>query len=894
MSDAPPSGVFLSYLSEDAEAARRICATLRTAGITACSGHDTSPLLPTRNPRKKASIGECALFMPIISTNTQTRSRAELDLEWDLARQRSLLTTKGRQFILPVCIDETKEEEALVPDAFLAVRWMRLPAGTATAGFVEDVKAMLDGNHLNPSSIPEPNHPAGASLFSESTPPPIPDYALIRKIGQGSYGDVWLARGVTGIYRAIKIVWRARFADAAPFEREFKGLTEFAAFSLSESIQLALLHVGRNDESGFFYYVMELADDASRERIFDPARYSPFTLTELRAQSGRRPAMDCVNYGVGLASVLASLHRRGLVHRDIKPSNIIFVAGVPKLADIGLVTRSNTAGTFVGTDGFVPPEGSGTPGADVFALGKVLYELATGLDRKEYPRLPPHLGRLPDRRLLMALNDVILIACDPSPKQRYRDGAGLLADLLALQAGQRIRSRRRRRVLLPTVTILGLAAAVGLGTWHSLTTINVVAVQPKRAVLDTEQLVREARSLTAGLYTRANLSVAGDLARRATELTPESADAWGVRAFCSACQLHRGWDLSTARKQEVQDLANRALVIDRTQPDAMLALTYLLASQGAYAQCEWTAQEALKRQDDARLHFVLNLAIFEQGRKENAVERAEQTAQRFPRNPLAHYWLASLYGRSGNFKGCATALDDALSIQPFTAALIAKVSLIVERQGDLPSARKVYEQIAKEDRPNDRAVAVGMSLGLHERDARRVRETAALTANSYFTDTVSRGGPKARWLALAHRLEGRTELERQQWEETVDVLRQRRRDHGEAPMDQARLATALVWLGHIEEAAREIKSFEAAAREQLSLDQTDREQLWLDQAECLAIYYAALGDASRAVPYLRETLNQWGRVSYHLLRLDPCWDKLRGQQEFEDFLTESRPRETIP
>src|SRR5262245_5100329 len=102
-------------------------------------------------------------------------------------------------------------------------------------------------------------------------PPSIPDFELLGQIGRGSYGEVWLARGVTGIFRAVKIVWRDRFPDAEPFEREFRGLKEFAAISLGESAQLALLHVGRNVAAGYFYYVMELADDAERGRAIDPA-----------------------------------------------------------------------------------------------------------------------------------------------------------------------------------------------------------------------------------------------------------------------------------------------------------------------------------------------------------------------------------------------------------------------------------------------------------------------------------------------------------------------------------------------------------------------------------------------------------------------------------------------
>src|SRR5206468_2532672 len=78
---------------------------------------------------------------------------------------------------------------------------------------------------------------------------------------------------------------------------------------------------------------------------------------------------------LALTSALAFLHEQGLIHRDIKPSNIIFVQGQPKLADIGLVAGSDETCSFVGTEGFIPPEGPGTPAADVYSLGKVLMEL---------------------------------------------------------------------------------------------------------------------------------------------------------------------------------------------------------------------------------------------------------------------------------------------------------------------------------------------------------------------------------------------------------------------------------------------------------------------------------------------------------------------------------------
>lgn len=300
-----------------------------------------------------------------------------------------------------------------------------------------------------------------------AAPPQVPDYALLRVVGRGAYGDVWLARSLTGIFRAVKIVWRSRFPDSLPYEREFNGLREFARVSINESRQLALLHVGRNDAAGFFYYVMELADDAETGRAIDPQHYAPLTLKLFRDQARQLSTPEVVGHAVELVRALASLHAHGLVHRDIKPSNLILVEGRPKLADIGLVANSADALTFVGTEGFVPPEGAGTPAADVYSLGKVLYELATGRDRNDYPRLPPNLQERPDRGALMELNEVIVRACDPSPASRYPDAEAMLNDLLLLQAGRSVRRlrlterglARARRAAIALTLVAAIAAA---------------------------------------------------------------------------------------------------------------------------------------------------------------------------------------------------------------------------------------------------------------------------------------------------------------------------------------------------------------------------------------------------------------------------------------------------
>ena len=100
----------------------------------------------------------------------------------------------------------------------------------------------LRGQILSGVAAADSNTTAGAGpanvglAIPDSSPnacPAIPDHQLIRRIGGGSYGDVWLARNVMGTYRAVKIVYRKTFANERPFEREFRGIQKFEPISRS-------------------------------------------------------------------------------------------------------------------------------------------------------------------------------------------------------------------------------------------------------------------------------------------------------------------------------------------------------------------------------------------------------------------------------------------------------------------------------------------------------------------------------------------------------------------------------------------------------------------------------------------------------------------------------------
>jgi serine/threonine protein kinase len=349
-------------------------------------------------------------------------------------------------------------------------------------------------------------------------PPPVPDHELLHHIGRGAYGDVWLARNALGALRAVKVVYRARFKDDRPYEREFHGILKYEPISRSHEGLVQVLHAGRDEARGCFYYVMELADAESEqvgkwesEKVGSdrpasvslahfptcpPASYSPRTLRSDLAGQERLPPVEAAQFVLRLAGALGHLHAHGLVHRDIKPSNVIFVGGQPKLADIGLVTDMGSSHSFVGTEGFIPPEGPGTPQADLYGLGKLLYELATGRDRMDFPQLPPlanlkagRASRLPgerasasgpsalprsagaggtpalldssaDAEALLELNEVMTRACAPEPRHRYANATELQAELNLFLAGRSLRRARHVERNLARLKKFAVAACV--------------------------------------------------------------------------------------------------------------------------------------------------------------------------------------------------------------------------------------------------------------------------------------------------------------------------------------------------------------------------------------------------------------------------------------------------
>ena len=146
--------IFLSYASQDADAAQRICDALRTAGLEVWFDQSELRGGDAWDAAIRKQVKECALFVPLISTNTDARSEGYFRREWNLAVSRMLDMADDQPFLLPVVIDDTPEMVARVPDRFRERQWTRLPGAMAPTEFAERVMRLLVGGGPTGATTP--------------------------------------------------------------------------------------------------------------------------------------------------------------------------------------------------------------------------------------------------------------------------------------------------------------------------------------------------------------------------------------------------------------------------------------------------------------------------------------------------------------------------------------------------------------------------------------------------------------------------------------------------------------------------------------------------------------------------------------------------------------------
>ena len=139
----PTGAVFISYGSEDAKAAERICEALRAAGVDVWLDQNALRGGDAWDAQIKKQIHDCTLFIPVISAHTDARAEGYFRGEWNLATRRMLNMAHDCAFLVPVVIDGTRETDARVPEEFLRAHWTRLPDGETPPAFAHRVRQLL-------------------------------------------------------------------------------------------------------------------------------------------------------------------------------------------------------------------------------------------------------------------------------------------------------------------------------------------------------------------------------------------------------------------------------------------------------------------------------------------------------------------------------------------------------------------------------------------------------------------------------------------------------------------------------------------------------------------------------------------------------------------------------
>ncbi|MBQ2624377.1 MAG: protein kinase [Kiritimatiellae bacterium] len=280
-------------------------------------------------------------------------------------------------------------------------------------------------------------------------------WRLVREIGHGAYGVVYLAVAPDGECAAVKVC-RRDAVDPERYSRELRGAKLYRAIPSQEGLVRMRTLV---ETKWGFYAVMDLADDEFDRESPTVESYRPKTLASVIDGEKALPLGECVKLGISLAKGLVALQRHHLLHRDIKPGNVIYVGGRPVLSDPGLVVEESAAASLVGTPGYVPPENFTAAPGDVYSLGLTLKAASFGRSIEDIDKGPAIVADT-GARFFPAWWRILNKATDPTPSRRYQSAKALLKDLTALRVRMVLPSMG---IIVSVVVAIGLAVAIYCG-----------------------------------------------------------------------------------------------------------------------------------------------------------------------------------------------------------------------------------------------------------------------------------------------------------------------------------------------------------------------------------------------------------------------------------------------
>ncbi|QIJ60992.1 serine/threonine-protein kinase [Streptomyces sp. JB150] len=681
-------------------------------------------------------------------------------------------------------------------------------------------------------------------------------YRLLELIGRGGMGEVWRARDESlGRQVAVKCLKPLGEQHDHSFTRVLRE-----RFRREARVAAALQHRGITvvhdfgECDGVLFLVMELLQGRDLSRLLEDNKHHPL------------PVDEVVDIAEQVSAALAYTHQQGIVHRDLKPANIVRLTdgtvkicdfGIARLGhDIGFTSRLTGTGVAMGTPHYMSPEQIGGDGvdqrSDLYSLGCVLYEIATGVPpfdlddawailagHRDTPPRPPR-GHRPD--LPAYLERIILDLLAKRPEQRPAD---------AREVGHRISVARNTPPYVPTVVPpVGVALAAGQRppSWTRSTTTGPVhepAAPPERPLPSPAApplpppavLATLARRHHAGLSLgrlgrweeagRVHRAVA---AEREHLLGPDHPDTLDSRHQVALALSHTG-RAADALREYTHVARLRARVLGPDHPDTLAArqeTAYVLGRLG--------------RPLDADRIYTAVLAA-----------RERTMGPDHPDTLRCRHNLAFNLGRLGRLEdsyrlACEVAGDRARVLgpeHPDTLVTRYEVAYALGRLGRWEQALHVYQEVAEArtralgpDHPDTLAARheAGISLGRLGRSA----EALGLYRDLVDDRTRVHGPAHPETLRARHGL-GVNLGRLGRWEEALvearDVCAIRERvlgpDHADTLVSRREVAVALGWLGRWHDALAEYRTVAAVRERVLGPDHPDTLTSRNDEAHCL-------------------------------------------------------------
>jgi len=340
-------------------------------------------------------------------------------------------------------------------------------------------------------------------------------YELAASLGRGATSEVFAVVGRDEL--AIKRLHPHLLGDP-------RAVARFSA-ELERTRAIVHPNVARVHAVGEGFLVLERIHG---ETLAARLAYGPIDESELRV------------LGAKLADGMAAVHARGIIHRDLKPANVMLAGDEPKIVDFGiarsLACDALATGSRVGTPAYMAPEqwttGAITPAGDVWALGAILFEAATGrlpFDGFEGGRCPQLIAPAPPAGCSPVLDRVIAACLDRDPARRptmlaladmLRADERVTQDVGAVAVAPVVAARRRRWPVVAAASV-ALAAAVYMlfpsGESASALPLPVLPVIATRAPAAAPMPAVEAPSPVVPTHHRVRASRPAPATRRAGE-----------------------------------------------------------------------------------------------------------------------------------------------------------------------------------------------------------------------------------------------------------------------------------------------------------------------------------------------------------------------------------------